>query len=166
MTNIISNIGNVLVDIGTALGGVPREERNLPEVRVIEVPYSQCIDELATLGIEWQRKAKYKPDYIVRHTTLEGWKLILPYLIFSAHWYIFEGADCDDYAVWAKAKASRLFKLHVFETWGTMPLGRHAWNMVRYGEKSYVFFDSNAGFDVAGKLFANGEYGRQAKSWL
>lgn len=135
-----------------------------------KVRFREMADELADLGIECQYKVKFKPDTYVLHTTIEAMAKIVPFLTYSGEYSAYQGADCDDYAIWAFADGSKLFQLGyaVFPVWGDMPLGKHAWagTKVRIGTKvEFRYWEPNAGYPYAGVLFKASEHGYYPKSW-
>jgi len=134
------------------------------------ITWKELIANLDELGLELMLKSKFKPDYNVSYTDETGWAKIIPYLVFPADMYVAEDADCDDYAKAASAKAAMEFKRNgCFQCWGTVDneqaKGRHAFNLVITGVKSFKLFDPNSGFPYAGKLFGQGEYGYIARAW-
>lgn len=117
----------------------------------------------------------HAPDSRKRYTDLHTMQRIVPYLTYPAERYISElEIDCDDYALWAKADARRIFHLQsVFEVWGWIPspwqAGKfeyHAWNVVLVGNPLQVmYFEPNAGFPWAGELFGYSDNGYIPEKW-
>ncbi len=131
-----------------------------------EESWSQFTASLSELGLELMLKPQFAPDYKVSYTNKDSWAKIVPYLVFPADLYVEEDADCDDYSKAASVKSSMVFKRNgCVQCWGDTPLGRHAFGLVKTGEKSFMLFEPNGGFPFAGTLFKNGEHQYQALSW-
>jgi len=152
------------------------KEQTVPgDYPIYKMRYSEQITELEELGLEMQVKTQFRPDTWVYYTDEEGWNKIIPFLTFPADLYVAEGgdeggADCDGYAKYASAKAEMIFKLAngCIQTWGQMPLGRHAWNLVTIHTDNGRIrkqFEPNAGFEYAGELFSIGDHVYQPDSW-
>jgi hypothetical protein len=139
-----------------------------PEIRsVMSVPLAAVKAELEELGIEYMMKDKYVADHLLYHTDEAVWQEIVP--LISRRGYHYAGApevpDCDDYAKRASVEAAFRFHLDCFEAWGDSPYGRHAFNLVRVGEKEYRIFEPNKAFREAGRLMKLGESGYKPDSW-
>ena len=135
-------------------------------VPILWIKFQELKVNLAELGLECRMRDDYQPDTWVAYTNEESWAKIIPFLTYSASYYVAEGADCDDYARWAAVDASRIFKLNgCLEGWGLMPQGGHAWGLVMTSPKGYKLFEPNAGFEYAGELFANKDNEYNTKSW-
>ena len=127
--------------------------------------YSELILELKARGIDWMCKALYVPDYEVRYTNLASWKLIAPYLVSPAEHYVEEGGDCDEYAKMGSSKCSFNLGLNgCLECFGSIPLGRHAFNLL-VSLEDFFLVETNAGFSIAGEVFSLGEHKYIAESW-
>lgn len=127
--------------------------------------YGALILELKARGIDWMCKAHYVPDYQVRYTNLDSWKLIAPYLVSPAEHYVEEGCDCDDYAKMASAKCAFNFGLNgCLECFGQVPLGSHAFNLL-VSLEDFFLVEPNAGFSIAGEVFPLRGHNYFAKSW-
>lgn len=135
----------------------------IPDVPRYALPFSVIRQELADLGITCMTDM---PDYQKRFTSYETLKLMLPHLTYRADYYIANlEINCDDYALWAAADARRLFNIQgVWQCWGDMPQGYHAWNIART-EQGYFMFEPNAGFPWAGELYRIGDFGYIPKRW-
>jgi len=107
------------------------------------------------------------PDMKQNYTSAFVLAKIVPFLTYSAEYYVAAlEVDCDDYAKWAAADASRIFNINaVYQCWGTMPLGYHAFNLAIVGDRKYKLWDANAGFPYAGELFDEGQHGYRSEKW-
>ena len=141
-------------------------EPNLPSgFPIYAMTWQALMDMLASHNIELMLKPQFVPDGEVFYTDRESWEKIVPYLTYPADDYVADTADCDDYARWAAADSSKLFKLNgCLECWGHMPLGFHGFNMVITGEDSFALHEPNAGFGL-GELFEQDEEDYTAESW-
>lgn len=120
---------------------------------------------LASHNVELMLKSQFVPDGDIFYTDRESWTKIIPFLTFPADDYVADAADCDDYARWASAASSKLFKLNgCLECWGHMPLGFHGFNLVITGSESFALHEPNGGFGL-GELFEQGEEDYTAESW-
>lgn len=139
------------------VGEVPRYETSWGEVKV----------ELQNLGLRCMIKDEDIPDFKMFHTDETTLTKMIPFLTYPADYYVaFLEIDCDDYADWASADASRIFKISgVRKVWGWMPLGYHAWSISRIAPMRYKLFEPNAGFDCAGELFNFGYFGYNPNKW-
>jgi hypothetical protein len=155
------------------LGATPpsREEvddwmrKQVGAVPLFETSWSQVISDLEALGLRCMIKED-APDYKVFYTDEVTLARMVPFLTYPADDYVEERADCDDYAMWASADASRIFKLNgVRQCWGDTPLGPHAWSLALVGVGQYKLWEPNAGFAYAGELFDAGDNGYQPKKW-
>jgi len=122
---------------------------------------------LGNWGLELMLKDKFVPDATISYTYEKVWATIIPYLTYPADLYIAElDVDCDDYSKWASANSSKDFRLSgCLQCWGDTPLGFHAFNLVITGDNTFKLFESNAGFEFAGKLFNAGDNGYLPSSW-
>ena len=129
------------------------------------ITYQDMKNELADLGLGCMIDTF--PDTTVYHTDEVTLAKLVPYLTYPADYFVINlDIDCDDYSRWASSDASKLFKVNgVCQCWGDMPLGYHAWSMSRVGEKHYMLWDPNAGFEWAGSLFEFGKHGYQPRKW-
>jgi len=131
-----------------------------------DISWADLKAELEALGVQCMLLANHIPDSFVRHTDEANWAKIMPFLTYSANLYVEGVADCDDYSRWAAADSSKKFKLNgCLECWGDMPLGYHAFNLVRIGTGKYKIFEPNAGFEDAGTPMDFGEQGYLPKCW-
>ena len=130
-----------------------------------EMPWGDLVDMLAAYGI--RAMAPDMPDYKIRFTDEETLARMVPFLTYPADYYVAElEINCDDYARWAAADARRIFHIQgVYDVWGDMPLGYHAWSLAVIDFDKIRFFDSNAGFPYAGELFKTGDYGYIPEKW-
>lgn len=134
---------------------------------VFDINWSDLVMELHTLGVELMLKPEHIPDTIIRHTDEENWGKIVPFLVYPADYYVEQVADCDDYARWAAADSSKLFKLNgCLECWGDSLWGYHAYSLFRIAPLQYRVSEPNAGVrDFAGVLMKFGERGYKPKYW-
>lgn len=133
---------------------------------VFDIKWAELKSELESLGVQCMLKPEHVPDDFVRHTDEASWAKIMPFLVYPADLYVAGVADCDDYARWAASDSSKKFKLNgCLECWGDMPLGYHAFNLVRIAPLEYRLSDHNAGFSYAGELFKFYEHGYIPKYW-
>ncbi len=122
--------------------------------------------ELEALGVQCMLKAEHVPDSFVWHTDEENWARIMPFLVYPADLYVEGVADCDDYARWAAADSSKLFKLNgCLECWGDSPWGYHAYSLVRVAPGEYRISEPNAGAPWAGELLRFGSHGYRPLFW-
>jgi len=135
---------------------------NYPKCQIKWTDMEKSLDEL---GLDCMLKSKYIPDSIVSYTDKESWAKIVPYLTLPADLYVNKDADCDDYSQWAAAESSMKFKRKCLQCWGNTPYGYHAFNMVQVAHNKYMYFEPNAGFPFAGKLFNAGEHGYIPEAW-
>ncbi|MCK5016406.1 MAG: hypothetical protein KAS32_04965 [Candidatus Peribacteraceae bacterium] len=142
-----------------------KEEKLPTGFPVHTISYSDLKAELHRRGIDWMCKPLYVPDYEVKYTNLESWKIIAPYLVSPADKYIEDFCDCDDYAKMASAKSAFDFGLNgCLECFGSIPLGRHAFNLLVSLEDFFIM-EPNAGFPIAGEVFPLHTNNYNAKSW-
>ena len=137
------------------VGDVPKEEATLLEVR----------QELKALGLVCMDESI--PDTRVFSTDETTLTKIIPFLTYPADYYVAElDIDCDDYSMWAAADARKIFKVNgVYQVWGHMLLGYHAWSIGRVSVGKYLLWEPNAGFDYAGELFKFGGFGYNPEKW-
>ena len=133
---------------------------------IFNIRYLDMRHELEDMGLVCQMKNQYVPDTWVPYTTKADIEQIIPFLTYPADYYVYQGADCEDYCKWAHVDATRIFKLgySVIQVWGDTPLGSHGFNLVKTQE-GYFSFEPNAGFDFAGTLFLIGENEYYPQSW-
>lgn len=131
--------------------------------------YQQMVEMMTRLGYKslLYEPIANMPDTSVYYTDEQTMEKIAKYLTYPADDYIAGlDIDCDDYARWASADARRIFRIQgVFEVWGTMPQGYHAWNVAIVGLDKVKFFDANAGWWYAGDLFNLGDHGYVPEKW-
>jgi len=131
-----------------------------------DVKWTDLKLELESLGVECMLKPAHIPDALVRHTNEESWAKIMPFLVYPADLYVEQVADCDDYARWATADSSRLFKLNgCLECWGDSKWGYHAFSLVRVAPGEYRISEPNAVAPWAGTLMRFGDNGYMPKYW-
>jgi len=159
----MSNFFEALANLISRLSKIfkPKEEPKPQVKQIIAVPWDTVVAELKGLGLVLINKDGFQPDYYIQYVDEEDWQKLVPFLTFSGEYYVLgiePLPDCDDYA--KKASVEAAFKFHVscLETWGDTPYGRHAFSLVKVGEKAYRIFEPNAGFEEAGELFKFGEY--------
>jgi len=141
-----------------------KEEKLPTGFPVRTMKYSDLIMELRQRGVDWMCKALYIPDFKIRYTNLESWKIIAPYLVSPADKYIEEFCDCDDYAKRASAISSFDFGLNgCLECYGTIP-DSHAFNLL-VSLEDFFLMEPNAGFSIAGEVFPFRGHGYMAKSF-
>lgn len=133
---------------------------------ILSMPYMDVKRQMDALGIEWINKDKFVPDMLFLYTDVASWQRLTPFLVQPASLYVEEGDDCDDYAKWASAQCSRLFKLNgCLEIWGDMPDGYHGFNAVIIGPGKFKLLEPNAGWEYAGELFDAQEHGYIPEAW-
>ncbi len=140
------------------------EYDNWVRLQVGDIPrfqttWNQVKDNLAELGIECM--IKDAPDTNVFYTDEATLTKMTKFLVYPADYYVWDlEIDCDDYAMWAASDARRIFKVNgIYQAWGNMPLGYHAFSLGLVGENRYKLWDANAGFLYAGELFSRGDNG-------
>ena len=165
-------LGELLKAIGEAMAPDPQPPAHNSFKRITET-YTDVRSELeASLECMIKDESRFKPDYWTTFTDREGWVKAVPWLTFPAEYYTGEELDCDDYARKAAAEASFLFKLNgCFQAWGYRPdpsdpnkQVRHAWALGYIGNKKYVMWEPNAGFDETGRLLEERD-GYVPESW-
>lgn len=144
-------------------------KRKKPTVKQIySVSWSTVKQELTELGLELMLKEGYKPDQAIYYCDEEDWKKLVPFLTFSGE-PLFIGTeaipDCDDWAKKASVEAAFEFHVSCLETWGNTPYSRHAFSLVKKGDKAYDIFEPNAAFGEAGELFHIGEHSYNPNCW-
>jgi len=131
-----------------------------------DITWSELKSELGVLGIQCMLKSEHIADDFIRHTDKENWTKIMPFLVYSADYYVSGVADCDDYSRWAAADSSRLFKLNgCLECWGESKWGYHAYNLIRIAPNEYRISEPNAGAPWAGELLKFGEESYLPQYW-
>jgi len=81
------------------------------------------------------------------HTDTEGWAKLLPYLVLKSNLYVKDRRQCAWYSKKAAVLCDELFLLNTLpETWGSMPLGYHAFNSFWAGD-AITLFEPNEGFE-------------------
>jgi len=137
------------------VGVIPKHESTLVEVR----------QELKTLGLVCMDESI--PDTRVFSTDEASLTKMIPFLTYPADYYVAElDIDCDDYSMWAAADARKIFKVNgIYQVWGHMPLGYHAWSVGRVAAGKYLLWEPNAGFECAGELFAFGIHEYRPEKW-
>ena len=135
------------------------------EIPLHETYWGIIKDELEAMGISWD--ARSVPESNTFYTDEATMNRIVPFLTYPADYYIASiSKDCDDYALWATADASKIFNLtSVMQAKGMVPGGYHAFNMCLVGEGQYRLWEPNAGFPWAGSLFKIGENGYNVDKW-
>ena len=130
-----------------------------------ETYWGIVVEELQALGITWMCNAA--PESRVFYTDENILAKIIPFLTYPADYYVASlKIDCDDYSLWAQADVSKIFNLNsVFQTWGYVPEGYHAFSLAKVGDNQYRIWEPNAGFAVAGELFEIGTYGYKPEKW-
>lgn len=146
------------------------KERYEPELPagypLFDVSWNDLVAELEALGLPCMLKPGHMPDSLVRHTDEESWARIMPFLVYPADYYVEGVADCDDYARWAAADSSKLFKLNgCLECWGDSQWGYHAFSLIRVAPNEYRISEPNAGAPWAGELLKPGEQGYNPRFW-
>jgi len=138
------------------VGDIPRYQTTWGQVKA----------ELDALGLECMIKND-APDFYVYHTDEVSLARMAPYLTYPADYYTQElDIDCDDYAMWSASDARRIFKVNgIYQCFGDMPDGYHAFPLAKVGVGEYKIWDSNAGFLCAGKPFNFGDYDYQPRKW-
>lgn len=132
---------------------------------VYSMKWHEAVDMLAEQGVGLMLKTGHQPDADLFYTSEESWAEIIPFLTYPAKDYVKGKKDCDDYADWAVADASRHFGLHCLHARGHIPEGYHAFGLVLIGPSLFKVFDPNAGFPHAGTLFDKGEHGYNVEYW-
>ena len=146
------------------VGKVPRQE----------MPWQDLVDMLASH--ELTAMLSHPPDYKICFTDEETLAKMVPFLTYSADYYVAElEINCDDYARWAAADARRIFRVQgVYEVWGwvTIPYQTgevrqyHAWSLGVVDFDRFKLFEPNAGFPFAGELFGpDGGYNYRPEKW-
>ena len=122
----------------------------------LQIPLNTIKAELTAVGIQPMFTAD--PDDNAYCVDEDSLRRIIPFLTFPAEYYVANlDIDCDDYALWASAFARLLFNVNgIFQAWGQMDLGYHAFNIARVSDNKYKLFDANAGFPWAGEPFEIG----------
>jgi len=122
-------------------------------------------EALKVMGIEWD--ALSIPESELFYTDEVSMNKIIPFLTYPAEYYTVSlQIDCDDYALWAAADASRIFNLNgIMQAKGYLGDVYHAFNLCVVGEGQYRLWEPNAGFPWAGSLFKIGENGYNVKKW-
>ena len=161
-------LGSLFCGLGKALGGcelVPDLDEYIAYVRkqvgtinLQETTLAIVKTELKALGITPMFTTA--PDYKVFYPDEVSLEKMIPFLTFSAEYYIAKlGIDCDDYAMWAAALARLIFECNgIYQAWGNMDLGYHAFNIVKVGENLYRLWEPNSGFAWAGEPFEIGTH--------
>ena len=81
------------------------------------------------------------------HTDAEGWAKLLPYLLIKSSLYKIDRRQCAWYAKKVAVLCNELFELNTLvETWGSMPLGYHAFDTFYTGD-TILIFEPNEGFE-------------------
>lgn len=168
----------VIVELARARQSITRLEAEVARLKaqyepglpagypVFEIGWFGLITELRDLGVELMLKLDHVPDNTVKHTDEESWAKIMPFLVYPADYYVEQVADCDDYARWATADSSRLFKLNgCLECWGDSQWGYHAYSLIRVAPGEYRISEPNAGAPWAGDLLKFGQHGYNPKFW-
>lgn len=137
------------------VGDVPRYETTWEQVKA----------ELSVLGLKCM--ISDAPDVKVFYTDEATLAKMIPFLTYPADYYIAElEIDCDDYSMWAASDARRIFKTNgIYQAWGWMPLGYHAFSVAKIGPSQYKLWEPNAGFECAGELFNFGENEYNPDKW-
>jgi len=137
------------------VGDIPKHETMLSDVR----------QELKSLGLVCMDESI--PDIHVFSTNEATLIKMVPFLTYPADYYVAElDIDCDDYSMWAAADARKIFKVNgIYQVWGSMPLGYHAWSIGRSAAGKYLLWEPNAGFEYAGEVFAFGTHNYQPEKW-
>ncbi|MBA7652219.1 hypothetical protein ES703_60049 [subsurface metagenome] len=131
---------------------------------VIHLPsYTQYLKEGTALKQEVEALGFQIPmgllDRHYYYTNLEGWGNILYDLVFNSNLYKRDRFDCDNYALKAMNVCAERYGLNTLAmVIGDMPQGRHAFNMLYYGE-GFMLWEPNEGFDWSGVPFEIGENG-------
>lgn len=100
-------------------------------------------------------------DRIYYYTNLEGWGKVLYDLVFNSSLYKADKFDCDDFALKAKSVCAERYGLNTLGfVIGDIPTGRHAFNILYYGE-GFMLWEPNDGFPCSGEAFEIGENGYQ-----
>jgi len=134
---------------------------------IVKVPFGTVKAELEELGIEYMLKDKYVADLKIYYTDEGNWQKVIPWV---SHYVYYQSQtpevpDCDDAAKRASVEAAFKFHLHCLTVWGDSPYGRHAYSLVKIGEKLYRIFEPNKAFKEAGRLMKLGENGYGPDSW-
>ena len=134
-------------------------------VPLFETYWGIVVEELKALGIAWM--ANSAPDSKIFYTDESTMIKIIPFLTYPADFAVESlSLDCDDYALWATADASRIFRLTtVFQAWGDFGGSYHAFCICKVAEGQYRIFEPNSGFEVAGELFKIGEHSYFPQRW-
>ena len=81
------------------------------------------------------------------HTDVEGWAKLLPNLVTKSNLYKEDRRTCVWYARKASVLCDELYLLNTLpETWGSMPLGYHAFDSFYTGD-AIILFEPNEGFE-------------------
>ena len=159
-------LGSLFCGIGKALGGcefTPTLEDYIDYVReqagpiaLNETTLDVVKTELGGMGLRVMLTSD--PDIKVFYPDEESLTRMLPFLTFSGEYYIANlDIDCDDYAMWAAAFSRLIFQRNgIYQAWGWMDLGYHAFNVAKVGENKYLLFEPNAAFPYAGEPFEIG----------
>jgi len=100
-------------------------------------------------------------DWQYYYTDLEGWGSVLWDLTFNSNLYKPNRFDCDNYALQAMNECARKYGLNTLAAVvGDIPLGRHGFNMLFYGN-GFMLWEPNDGFPFSGGVFEIGDYGYQ-----
>lgn len=144
----------------------PVEPQKPTDFPIYQMSFMELKRNLKKQGLELMLKDEYIPDYWVRYTNEESWAKIAPFLVSPAEYYVYQGCNCDDYALMASAKSSFEFDglNGCYQCWGNIP-GEHAWSLVVVSPNVYRMFEPNAGYVYAGQLFDAGEYEYQPEAW-
>ena len=160
-------IGSLFCGLGKAFGGcelVPDLDEYIAYIRkqvgainLQETTLVTVKTELKAIGIVPMFTTA--PDFKVFYPDEVSLKKMIPYLTFSGEYYIANlDIDCDDYAMWAAAFSRLIFKCNgIYQAWGNMDLGYHAFNISKIGEK-YLLWEPNAAFGYAGEPFEIGAH--------
>lgn len=93
------------------------------------------------------------------YTDVEGWSKLLPDLMVKSSLYKADKYDCDDYAWKAKMTCIERYELNAMAfAIGDIPEGRHSFCLIYDGD-SWLTFEPNSGFGLAGQAFPIGENG-------
>lgn len=132
---------------------------HIPSIKRWGVQQHHLVERLAELGIDTLIKSDMvaSGENFVLHgwyyyTDLDGWSKLLPDLILKSSLYRPNIFMCFGYAVKAWVECAQRYGVNsLLVCTGTMPQGKHGFNIFPYGDdkgiKGFMLFEPNDGFE-------------------
>jgi hypothetical protein len=129
---------------------------HLPSYNQYEIGGTELKPKVEALGLRIPMGLLDRRYY---YTDMEGWGKILYDMVFKSNLYKSERFDCDNYALKAMNVCAERYDLNTLVMIiGDIPQGRHAFNMLYYGD-GFMLWEPNEGFAWSGEPFEIGENG-------